>query len=187
MNVLYPVILGIFISLFVGTCSKLKKCTETTANIDTTITEPIPETIYVTIYKPIPEPYAVHDSFVQPVDTAGILEDYNLIYAYSDTLTDSTLEAIINTEIFQNKMLSREFRYRLLSLQQQTITVTKTIDNSPGFYLGGGVGYLMPNKKVGLDISAGYMDKKNRLYGLSYDPVNSLVYGRVQFKLGAKK
>ncbi|MDD5358449.1 MAG: hypothetical protein PHX80_04830 [Candidatus Nanoarchaeia archaeon] len=184
--ILLSAIAGLLIYGFISTQIKLRKCLNTQVTTDTVITtELIRDTVFVTIFKPVPKPYAVHDTF-QPVDTAWILEDYNLIYAYSDTLTDSTLEAIINTEIFQNKMLSRDFRYRLLSLQQQTITVTKTIDNSPGFYLGGGVGYLIPGKKVGLDISAGYMDRKNRLYGLSYDPVNSLVYGRVQFKLKRK-
>jgi hypothetical protein len=185
--ILLSVVIGLLFYGFISTKIKLERCLLAQTTADTAVSaQPVQDPIVVTIFKPVPVPYAVHDTIVQAVDTAWILEDYNLIYAYSDTLTDSTLEAVIYTEVFQNKMLSRDFRYRLLNIQQQTITVTNTIDRSSGFYLGGGLGYLIPDKKVGLDISASFIDRQNRLYGLQYDPLNNTVNASIQFKIKRK-
>jgi hypothetical protein len=99
-------------------------------------------------------PFPVYTS--EPIDTAAILTHYlTQAVTYTDTIRDSSLQAIIRDTIFRNSIVSREFTYKIL----RPVEIQK-IDNRDKFQLiasfqaGGGISYAnTPNAlHVGADL-----------------------------------
>lgn len=106
-------------------------------------------------------PYKIIDSIPYPVqihDTQFIVNDYNTIRKYRDSiLMDSSL-LVINDTITQNKIIGRSLE---MNLRKEKIIVTNTITkpDKNAIYIGGGsnfktafigLQYKMPNQIVGL-------------------------------------
>lgn len=78
----------------------------------------------------------VHDSVQNVVhDTVFVLNDYNAIKAYSDTIKVDSNTFVINDTISQNKIQSRGFEAKITEKTILT-TITKTAKAKNSLYLG---------------------------------------------------
>ena len=78
------------------------------------------------------------DTFLQPIDTLAILQDYYTKYSYQDTIKIDTLGyAIINDTITKNSIFSRDIK-TYFTLPSTTVT-NKIYLNKIEFYGGLGV------------------------------------------------
>jgi hypothetical protein len=122
----------------------LQKCGGKNTDTPTIITKI--DTTYVTVSKEIPtyipkwktkiEHDFIHDTIIK-VDTAYVIGDYYSTYVYQDSLITDTLKLHINDSISQNKIKSRNIKYRLT---YPVITVTNTvIEKKHEFYYGLGL------------------------------------------------
>lgn len=119
----------------------------------------ITDTVYEKIDSPLPYPVHIIDTFIQDIDTLEIIKKFLQVYYYSDTISDSSLVAIIDDKIYQNEILSRDFSYSIL--REKEIYITNTVNKVNGFYLGG----VLNLNSAGMDIGPGiiYVHKKNAL------------------------
>jgi hypothetical protein len=125
-----------------------------TIEVEKEVTKWLPSaTVYDTIYVDGATRYVYNDA---PIDTAAILSHYlTEVVTYIDTIRDSSLQAVIRDTIFRNRIVSREFTYKIL----RPVEIQK-IDNRDKFQLiasfqaGGGMTYAnTPNAlHAGLDI-----------------------------------
>jgi hypothetical protein len=169
--ILVSAILGISVFINVSTGLKLRKCLLTDIKTCDTIYKN--DTFYITINKDVPKPYKVVkvDTFKIPVfaDTIAILEEYYSKYLsvnyYSDTLSDSNIVAIIDEIICENEMKSRGFKYQLLI--EPTVINNIVEDSQNGIY--GGLISNFYDEKIGIGLSAGYINKQGYYIGLQYD------------------
>jgi hypothetical protein len=147
---------------------------------DTTIVYLPGDTIFKTIFKQINKPDTIRVTKPLFVDTLSILEDYYLAKIYTDTLSDSILEAIIRDSITMNSLAGRHFKYRIINEKQVTITNTIIKENT-GLY----VGAILEGSKnsFGFGPSITYITKKPMSVGIGYDLLNKNAYLQVQWKL----
>jgi hypothetical protein len=108
------------------------------------------DTSYVTVDREIPtyipkwRTRVEHDT-IYDVDTSYVLGDYFSTYIYNDSLINDTLKLYINDSITQNKIKSRDLKYKLTI---PIITITNTVvENKREYYIGAGI----TGGKSGLD------------------------------------
>lgn len=106
----------------------------------------------------------------EPIDTAAILNHYlTQSVTYTDTIRDSSLQAIIQDQIFRNRIVEREFRYKLLQP-----TKIKYIDNRDKFQLiasfqaGAGVSYVNTLSGLYGGVDIGLKFKSGTYFSLGY-------------------
>ena len=106
----------------------------------------------------------------EPIDTAAILTHYlTQAVTYTDTIRDSSLQAVISDTIFRNRIVSRDFRYKLLQPTQ-----IKYIDNRDKFQLiasfQAGAGMTYTNQLNGMygGIDVGLKFKTGEYFSLGY-------------------
>lgn len=99
-------------------------------------------------------------------DTPFIVNDYNQVLAYSDTIRKDRNVFIINDTISQNKIQSRGFKS---SIVDKTITITNDIYHKQKneLYLGLVGDIRMLDNKIGVGVGLLYK-KQNESYTFSY-------------------
>ena len=115
-------------------------------------------------------PFVVLDTIYkidQIHDTAYIVNDYNKIKAYSDTLRISTDNSVyIQDTITQNRIIGRSYK---ANLTEKTITITNDIYHKPKneLFLGliGDIRRL--DNKIGVGVGLNYK-KQNEVYILNF-------------------
>ena len=123
-------------------------------------------------------PFVVLDTIYQIDqihDTAYIVNDYNKIKVYSDTLRINTDNSVyIQDTITQNRILGRSF---LANLSEKTITITHDIYHKPKNELFIGLlGDLRRfDNKIGIGVGLNYK-KQNESYILNYT-TNQISFG----------
>lgn len=102
-------------------------------------------------------PFYIIDSVRTEVhDTIRIINDYNRIYAYNDTILMDSNSFYIQDTITQNKIIGRKFE---ANIKEKAIYITKTIQPKKELLIGGeirsfnnvlgasiGLGLKVPNK-----------------------------------------
>jgi hypothetical protein len=144
-----------------------------------TKTDTITKTISVYKYKKGDSiPFVVLDTIYQidqVHDTAFIVNDYNKIKVYTDTLRINTDNSVyIHDTITQNKILGRSF---LANFSEKTITINHDIYHKPKneLYLGL-VGDLRRfDNKIGIGVGLNYK-KQNESYIFNYT-TNQISFG----------
>ena len=130
-------------------------------SIDVHIDTVYKDTVIKKWYKGDKIPYKVIDSLPYPVpvhDTQFILQDYNAIRNYRDTILFDSNSIVINDTISQNKIIGRSLE---MNLHEKKIIVTNTVTkpDKNAIYLGGGsnfktafigLQYKTPRSIVGL-------------------------------------
>jgi len=100
----------------------------------------------------------------------SIVEEHFRIKVYSDTLRDSTIEAIINTTISQNHRDEFTFSYRKLtpSVTHQNIYQPISVKNM----ILGGAYFMIHDGKLEPGLSAAIINKKRHMFGIQKDAGN---------------
>lgn len=144
-------------------------------------------TTYV-VFKTKPQ---IRDSFIfLPaadiyIDTAAIIQKFFTKFFVVDTLSnDSVLTAVLFDTLYNNKISSRRFDFKI----NRPTTITQIVNNTtispkdkPRFYVGGS---LIMNK--GLRLGAGpeiFYARKKQAIGCGYDLINQSISTRIYFKL----
>jgi hypothetical protein len=72
------------------------------------------------------------------VDTKAIIKSYFTKYFLSDTLKDTLINLVVNDTLFNNRITSRYYQYKLVKPYQivKTVTETKTFNKTNGLFLG---------------------------------------------------
>jgi hypothetical protein len=100
-------------------------------------------------------------------DTTYIVNDYNKIKAYSDTLRISTDNSVyIQDTITQNRIIGRSYKANLI---EKTITITNDIYHKPKneLYLGLLGDIRRFDNKIGVGVGLNYK-KQNEAYTISF-------------------
>ena len=100
-------------------------------------------------------------------DTTYIVNDYNKVKVYSDTLRINTDNSVyIKDTISQNRILGRSF---LANLSQKTITITNDIYHKPKneLFIGFVGDYQRYDQKIGIGLGLNYK-KQNESYIINY-------------------
>lgn len=105
-----------------------------------------------------------------PIDTAAILTHYlTQAVTYTDTIRDSSLQAVISDMIFRNQIKERLFSYKILRPIE-----TKYIDNRDIFQLiasfqaGGGMSYDNTPQSIYAGIDLGLKFKNGTYFSVGY-------------------
>jgi hypothetical protein len=110
-------------------------------------------TVYDTIYIDGDTRYIYNDA---PIDTAAILTHYlTQAVTCTDTIRDSSLQAVIRDTIFRNSIVAREFTYKIFRpVEIQKIDNRDKFQIIASFQAGGGMTYAnTPNAlHAGLDL-----------------------------------
>ena len=115
-------------------------------------------------------PFVVLDTIYQidqVHDTAYIVNDYNKIKVYTDTLRINTDNSVyIKDTITQNRILGRSF---LANLSQKTITINNDIYHKPKneLFIGFVGDYQRYDQKIGIGLGLNYK-KQNESYIINY-------------------
>jgi len=115
-------------------------------------------------------PFVVLDTLYQVDevhDTTYIVNDYNTIKAYSDTLRISTDNSVyIQDTITQNRIIGRSYK---TNLTEKTITITNNIYHNPKNQLFIGlIGDIRKfDNKIGVGVGLNYK-KQNEVYTLNF-------------------
>jgi len=115
-------------------------------------------------------PFVVLDTLYQideVHDTTYIVNDYNKIKAYSDTLRISTDNSVyIQDTITQNRIIGRSYK---TNLTEKTITITNNIYHNPKNQLFIGlIGDIRKfDNKIGVGVGLNYK-KQNEVYTLNF-------------------
>jgi hypothetical protein len=127
-------------------------------------------------------PFYIIDSVRTIVhDTIRIINDYNKIYAYNDTILMDSNTFYIRDTITQNKIIGRKFE---ANLKEKAIYITKTIQPKVknALYLGF-MGEIREDKQLeGIGIGMMYRVKNKALIGFNYNS-NKRYGASIYFKL----
>jgi len=129
----------------------------------------------------------IHDTLLDKVDTASILKDYFATYSYIDTVGNDTIKAIINENVSQNKISSREVKFNLLyPTVTKIVTVTK---NNRQLYIGLGINGTKELNILGVGPELAYKTKNGYLFGIGANILGSAAPNyniRIYRKIGKK-
>jgi hypothetical protein len=100
-------------------------------------------TVYVPKWNTKIEHDVIFDTITK-LDTTYILGDYFSTYIYNDSLKNDTIKININDSITQNKIKSRQIKYKLL--YTSTSSTTTIVKNKNEFYIG--IGLTGSNKGI---------------------------------------
>lgn len=112
-------------------------------------------------------PFKVLDTILNETiryDTITILQDYNLVKSYSDTIRDKGNTYTIQDTISQNKIIGRGFK---AEIQEKTITVTKEV-NKASLYLGFRGDLSHDYSKVNYNVTLSLKTRQKGLFQVGY-------------------
>ncbi len=150
--------------------------------------------------KYVPKPYKVEvikDSFIYLKDTTPqgykeayfkIAQQYLTKNYYNDTFgvyKDSGLIGTIHVTdtVFKNKLTGRTVGYNIsFPTIKETTTITKTLPKKTMWFVGGSVLTNYPINKIGIELNAGFLNKKNQYYEIGAQNWNN----EYIYKLGTK-
>jgi hypothetical protein len=122
-------------------------------------------------------PFYIIDSVRTEVhDTIRIINDYNRIYAYNDTILMDSNSFYIQDTITQNKIIGRKFE---ANIKEKAIYITKTIQPKVknALYLGF-MGEIREDKQLdGIGIGMMYKVKNKALIGFNLKNGQNVKYG----------
>lgn len=148
----------LLIVVVVCSAGTLIKCCSHPTTIKT-ITVPGDSVPYPVVVKvPVPIDSTIVDTVFcnGPIDTAEIIKHYFSKYHYQDTIKSGSVTAILNEEVSQNKITSRQLWIQNL----RPISVTNTISSQENRFYAGLVISEFDNK-VGLGPSIIYSRKRD--------------------------
>jgi hypothetical protein len=158
-EVLPWILVGALTTLLAILLIKPPKCPSSTVETDTvTVIKQLTDTIWKTVESPLPYPVYYTDTVVLNVDTAAILAECMKVYHFVDTIADSSLIAVIDEDVYMNRILRRDFSYSILSSKETVIT--NTVYPS-GVYVGPLVGGWSDSFVLGVEAS--YVKQKGSL------------------------
>ena len=105
----------------------------------------------------------------EPIDTAAILTHYlTQAVTYTDTIRDSSLQAVIQDTIFRNEIVSRGFTYKILRPTQEISKHYDRFQLIASFQAGAGMSYT--NKLNGLygGVDLGLKFKRGTYFSVGY-------------------
>lgn len=143
-----------------------------------TVMKYLTDTLYKEIKTNVPYLVKQTDTVVLQPDTAAILALYNKTCHYSDTLSDSCIIAVIDDQVFENRIVDRKFRY---SLQCQKEIHSTSLYYRNGFYAGPLVGGSAGSFKVG---AQGMYQWGNKAVSLGVDALDRQVSVAYMWRLG---
>ena len=119
-----------------------------------------------TIYTNGETSYVYNDS---PIDTAAILSHYLTEYVtYTDTIRDSSLQAVIQDTIFRNKIVGRGFTYKILRPLASTTTIYDRFQLIASFQAGGGMSYANTPQSLVAGVDLGLKFKSGTYFSVGY-------------------
>jgi hypothetical protein len=182
------VILAVILILQRECAPKPKPCPEYHDSTSVTVTHDTVTVAGKTVYYPVP--YEVHtiDTFfaTKPADTAFILRDYVELRKYNIPIIDTNGK--IN--LFASVQFNRIIQYSHIGeFYPKTVYVykehTETVQPRNKVYAGIGVGGWID--KFGAEASFGLNTKKDHLYTISYDPINTYARLNLYWKIKLKR
>ncbi len=104
-----------------------------------------------------------------PIDTAAILSHYlTEAVTYTDTIRDSSLQAVIQDTIFRNKIVGRGFTYKILRPLASTTTIYDRFQLIASFQAGGGIGYDNTPQSIYVGVDLGLKFKSGTYFSVGY-------------------
>jgi hypothetical protein len=125
-----------------------------------------------------------------PIDTIAVIQNFYRENNYIDTLKDSSLIAVLNIKVAQNKVVDHSLNYKITKPQIErtitnTITTTDTVKvpYAKGFFLLGVRAGLSKTLNATFGPEAIFVNKHNMAYGVSYDLLGKTVNGSIYIQL----
>lgn len=121
---------------------------------------------------------------IEPVaDTSQLISDYFTQRQFSDTLKDSSIEAVYSGMLWKNSLFNPSFTYKIL--RPQSITYNTVVESRPKtrFLLGG---FAMYNDKPTVGAVASLQMKSGVLISGGYG-TGKTYYGGVQWPIKLRK
>jgi hypothetical protein len=104
-----------------------------------------------------------------PIDTAAILSHYLTEYVtYTDTIRDSSLQAVIQDTIFRNKIVGRGFNYKILRPLSEVTNNYDRFQLIASFQAGGGIGYDNTPQSIYVGVDLGLKFKSGTYFSIGY-------------------
>ena len=104
-----------------------------------------------------------------PIDTAAILSHYlTEAVTYTDTIRDSSLQAVIQDTIFRNKIVGRGFTYKILRPLASTTTIYDRFQLIASFQAGGGMSYANTPQSLVAGVDLGLKFKSGTYFSVGY-------------------
>lgn len=104
------------------------------------------------------------------IDTADIIASYFTKNFYQDTIKDSNIVAIVSDTIFNNNIISRNFKY---TWQQPTTIIKK----EKGLQIYGGLGITTDARGVGQMYLNGSIARSRNIYTIGYSTARNIYLG----------
>lgn len=114
-----------------------------------------------------------------PVDTAEILKRYFASNIFRDTISDSSLIAVIKDSVIENRIVARDFTYRI----NRPTSVIQTVETKSTAFVDGStvsVGAFATKTSYGAQI---LMARPKVTYGVGYDIPNKSMAFQLSWKL----
>jgi hypothetical protein len=184
------IIVGFLLFLFANQCSTKKESKKDLQTkpvlVSTKVIPGDPAPVEVKRAEKAPKPVIVifHDTIPGKIDTAEVFKYFYAKYFYIDSIwsNDSSILAIIQDSIYQNRIISR--KPYLQNLRKTAIINNYTTEQEQArkFYVGPvfGLGF---DRRFAAGLSLMYISKSERPFTYSYDAVNKMHLGSVYFKL----
>lgn len=191
--ILYFILIAIIIFLIFNRNRLLDREVVTTITRDTIVlpgdehfteitnTVKVPVTKYIYLQEPASE-----------IDTVAIVKDYFLKRGYCDTISGQEVYVIINEQLWQNKIENRDVfikNNRSSSIITERIETTLSEKPHNKLFMGGGTS--LSSDKIGFNLGLIFLNKRENIFGLSYDPINMQLnfnaYIKLRLKHGSKK
>ena len=181
----------IFVVILIAIIILQRSCApkyEQQPNDTVTVTRIVHDTITIldTLYVPqIKYRYRVQVDTV--IDTVEVIKEYYTKNFYFDVLkNDSNAFISVSDTIYQNQIISRE---SVVKVYPTTIYTTNTITEYEKrrnkVFVGVGVNGWVD--RFGASVNFGLLTRKDHLYTLGYDPINSNVNFNMYWKLRLRK
>lgn len=113
-----------------------------------------------------------------PIDTAEILKQYFAANTFQDTISDSSIVAVIKDSVIENKIVARDFTYRI-----NRPTVIQTVETKSTATANGStvsVGAFATKTTYGAQV---LLARPQATYGVGYDLRNKSLALQLSWKL----
>lgn len=130
----------------------------------------------------IPDTLLVEKVIRDTVWIKQVVGDYFSKFKYFDTIQENDVVVRIEDLVTENKIKSRS--YSVQNLRQSQI-ITKRDPQRNKVFVGGGV--TMSGDDIGYEINGYLLNKKDHLFGVSYDPPNKTVGFNAAFKIRLRR
>ena len=113
-------------------------------------------------------PYKILDTiYKQNYDTTYIVEDYNQVKEFTDSIRQDSNLYVIKDTISQNRIIGRSFKAKI---QEKTITITNNIQAKPksSLYLGFRSDIRQDMSRMEHNISLSFKTRQRGLFSVGY-------------------